>query len=697
MYGLSSASCSTNYTNVNSFSNLQTNNVAKVSNIDVNSGSYYLPINSNIFKSINCVNSSDTNLSAKNTSSLPNISINNNIYEAISCANSSSFNLPVENDVFEAANINSSSISNIPVNNNVFKVINYANNNGSSNLPEKNIVVKALGCINNCSSYNLPAKSNALEEKSSNKPATEVLEEMYKALKLDIPPVFTFRQETFTQKFFCSAGFMNKWYDTKEAFPNREGAQEAAAQSLLKIIIASEEYEKYLQVENQSTNHKVNVEDSSRVLKNINLKPTISEKTSKRRKKKNKGKNYIGKSCQYYKKKGAKQSFTRRMVMSNRQIKKLQKRHFMQQNTTNSVVELEQNTVQNIFCSVPVFEQESKPKKVKFDDKILILGEDVIPKPKSNSLKSIMSHKNQISSSQCNQIPNEPETYQTLVRELSEKDKIRASASKLLDEFCIISNIPKPKYNFCNYGYGNCVAEILVGNIKYVGERDRIFWRQNEAQEYVAERAFNTLYAESDENTRIKFRRGISLTLLPDISNKVVASFTLPQQRYEPQSYTPAFQNYDNQPLGILTHISEALNIVVPQQMVNISTMSTAHADPFSAPSVPNFGIVQTHQEIPTQIPTGYTSSTSGSTVPQQSTTSQFPGILRKLVDEKDWGFVDYQYSKTLQGYKCTCHVKKLKFTSNPCINQEIAKNQAAKIALLAFSEYGNEYGDREI
>ncbi|PKC75702.1 hypothetical protein RhiirA1_407296, partial [Rhizophagus irregularis] len=194
--------------------------------------------------------------------------------------NNSFSNLPtkINNDVFnfidsnrssiltknKVANIGSSGPSNLSVNN-TFNTINRNNNGNTSNLPTKNNVFQPVNNSNNgsgggssnmsvnnndhkpTSHVNSSSSPNILEEKSSNIPATKVLEEMYKTLELEIPPVFTFRQEVFTQKFFCSAGFMNKWYDTKEAFPNQEIAREAAAQSLLKIIMASKEYEDYLQ------------------------------------------------------------------------------------------------------------------------------------------------------------------------------------------------------------------------------------------------------------------------------------------------------------------------------------------------------------------------------------------------------------------------------------------------------------------
>src|SRR6266540_2542857 len=97
--------------------------------------------------------------------------------------------------------------------------------------------------------YGLPSKNNVLGKTFYNNiPATEVLEEMYKALNLDIPPVYTFRQETTTQKFFCSAGFINCWYDTRETFSDIEEAKEVAAQNLLNIIMSSEEYKMFLRV-----------------------------------------------------------------------------------------------------------------------------------------------------------------------------------------------------------------------------------------------------------------------------------------------------------------------------------------------------------------------------------------------------------------------------------------------------------------
>ncbi|RIA98948.1 hypothetical protein C1645_812121 [Glomus cerebriforme] len=692
MYGLPPAPYPINYTGSNSFSNLSAkNNIAS----NINNGLSYLPINNNVFKAIGCINSNSSNLLAinnvtSNNNSHSNIPVNNNIFKANSCINNGN---PSNNIISSSDGIS----SNLSVNNNIFNPIS---------------------CINSSTSPNLPV----LEEKSSNIPATEVLEEMYNTLKLDIPPVFTFRQEIVTQKFFCSAGFMNKWYDTKEAFPNQEGAKEAAAQNLLKIIMASEEYENYLRVqeEKQSTSHQTNVGGLSMFLKNLHINPATPE-TMRKKRKRYRGRNRInvGNFNQNINN-GNKQFITQGTAiqkLSKKQRKKLHRQLMMQKDIEK------QNAVQDNLCPVPVSIQECKPKKVTFDDKILILGEDVIPKSKSSmGLKSIMSQKNQSSSNQYNEIPGEPETYQTLV---SEKDKICIPPSKLLDEFCIISNFSKPMYNFCNGGYGNYyIAEILVGGVKYIGEQ--VFWYPDEAaHECVAEMAFNILYAKSDENTKRKLKERISLALLDRFSidmqimpNEAAASFILPQQRYEQPNFAETFPKYNDpcmQRFGIPPSQLPASYCNVqegpsPQLMFNNS--STFGASLFPKPSVQNLGSVQqTHQEISTQIQTNPKSSTVSSTLPQQhqevstqiqtkpksSTVSstlpqhhpnEFPCILYKLVNEKGWGIIDYEYSKTLKGYKCSCYVRKLKFTSNTCVDKESARNQAAKIALLALPEY---------
>ncbi|CAG8504056.1 19954_t:CDS:2 [Rhizophagus irregularis] len=621
MYSLPRIPHSVNYIKNNSFSNLPTK------------------INNDVF---NFIDSNRSSILTKN--------------KVANIGSSGPSNLSVNNTFNTINRNNNGNTSNLPTKNNVFQPVNNSNNGsggGSSNMSVNNNDYKPTSHVNSSSSPNI------LEEKSSNIPATKVLEEMYKTLELEIPPVFTFRQEVFTQKFFCSAGFMNKWYDTKEAFPNQEIAREAAAQSLLKIIMASKEYEDYLQ-----------------------------EKE----------------------KQGNKQSFTPRNTiqkLSRSQRKKLKRQIRMQQKVIGK-----QDAVQSIFCPNPVSRQENKPKKVKFDDKILVLGQDFIPKPNgSKSLRGIMSQKNQNSSYQYDQISNEPITYQMLVREFLEKDKIYVPPSKFLDDFCIISNISKPNYDFYNDGYGNFIAEILVGDVKYIGER--VFCYVEEAQECVAEIAFNILYNKSDRNTKTKFKDRLSFAsldrsldmpdmLMPDMPSEAAASFGLLQQRHE--SYIPIYPNCNSsciQQFGMpppppppppplpTTYCNIPMEPSRP--MSNTSeNPSTFDSSPLTAPlSVSNLGNVQkTRQEIPTQqIQVEPKQST---TVPRQQNDSITPYVLHKLAKERGWGVIDYQYSKTLKGYKCTCYIRKLKFTSNPCIDKDTAKNQAAKIALLALPEYSD-------
>lgn len=647
--------------------------------------------------------------------------------------NSGPSNLSV--NIFNTINRNNSgNTSNLPAKNNVFQPVNNSNNGsggGSFNIQVNNNVYKSTSHINSSSSPNI------LEEKSSNIPATKVLEEMYKTLELEIPPVFTFRQEVFTQKFFCSAGFMNKWYDTKEAFPNQEIAREAAAQSLLKIIMTSKEYENYLQAkEKQGTNQQINVGRLSKFLKNLHISPVtpnspnspkspntpdtpdtpvtpftpVIPEIMKRKRKRNRGRNFINNGKF---RKGNKQSSTPRNTiqkLSRSQRKKLKRQVRMQQKVIGK-----QDAVQSIFCPNPVFKQENKPKKVKFDDKILVLGQDFIPKPNgSKSLRGIMSQKNQNSSYQYDQISNEPISYQMLVREFLEKDKICIPPSKFLDDFCIISNISKPNYDFYNDCYGNFIAEILVGDVKYISERG--FCYVEEARECVAEIAFNILYEKSDENTKMKFKERLSFAsldrsldmpdmLMPDMPSEAAALFGLPQQRHE--GYIPIYQNCNSscmQQFGMPPPPLPTTYCNIPMEpsrsMSNISeNPSTFDSNPLSAPPpVSNLdNVQQTRQEIYTQqiqttqqIQAGPISSAVNLTVPRQQNDSITPYVLHKLAKERGWGVIDYQYSKTLKGYKCTCYVRKLKFTSNPCIDKDTAKNQAAKIALLALPEYSD-------
>ncbi|PKY47115.1 hypothetical protein RhiirA4_403141 [Rhizophagus irregularis] len=702
MYSLPRIPHSVNYIKNNSFSNLPTK------------------INNDVF---NFIDSNRSSILTKN--------------KVANIGSSGPSNLSVNNTFNTINRNNNGNTSNLPTKNNVFQPVNNSNNGsggGSSNMPVNNNDYKPTSHVNSSSSPNI------LEEKSSNIPATKVLEEMYKTLELEIPPVFTFRQEVFTQKFFCSAGFMNKWYDTKEAFPNQEIAREAAAQSLLKIIMASKEYEDYLQEkEKQGTNQQINVGRLSKFLKNLHISPVtpntpnmpntpdspdspdipvapftsvmpftpVMPEIMKRKKKKNKGRNFINNGKF---RKGNKQSFTPRNTiqkLSRSQRKKLKRQIRMQQKVIGK-----QDAVQSIFCPNPVSRQENKPKKVKFDDKILVLGQDFIPKPNgSKSLRGIMSQKNQNSSYQYDQISNEPITYQMLVREFLEKDKIYVPPSKFLDDFCIISNISKPNYDFYNDGYGNFIAEILVGDVKYIGER--VFCYVEEAQECVAEIAFNILYNKSDGNTKTKFKDRLSFAsldrsldmpdmLMPDMPSEAAASFGLLQQRHE--SYIPTYPNCNSsciQQFGMpppppppppplpTTYCNIPMEPSRP--MSNTSeNPSTFDSSPLTAPlSVSNLGNVQkTRQEIPTQqIQVEPKHST---TVPRQQNDSITPYVLHKLAKERGWGVIDYQYSKTLKGYKCTCYIRKLKFTSNPCIDKDTAKNQAAKIALLALPEYSD-------
>ncbi|CAG8549538.1 14598_t:CDS:2 [Funneliformis caledonium] len=473
------------------------------------------------------------------------------------------------------------------------------------------------------SCYGLSANNNTHERIYSNIPATEVLEEMYKTLKLDIPPMYTFRQETSSQKYFCSAGFINIWYDTKETFSNQEGAKEAAAQNLLKVIMSSEEHERFLQVlkekkEKLNTNYQEANDDGEL------SKPVNPSKLSKKKKKK---------------------------------LRKIQQ----------AVAAINQGLMQA--------NQESKPKKVQFDDRILILGKDFIPKSnRSRGIRSIMSQRR--------------EPYQILVEEYAEKDKKRVPASKLLDEFCTITNISKPIYEFYDDGQGNYVAYILVGEIKYMGER--VFWYPYEAQECVAEMAFNVLYAKSDENARMEIKRRI-----PHLPNEMYASLTLSQQGYVSQNHMPTYPNpFMQQPFEMASQLPPSTYQNVPmgftyQPMFNLPP-TTPYAS-FSTSHAPNLeGVQQMCQEIPVNVPTKRAIITDVPQRQKESVTQNYPSILYKLVNENDWGIIEYQFSKTFKGYRCTCHARKLKFISNPCEDKESAKNQAAKIAFLAFLEYGN-------
>jgi hypothetical protein len=689
MYSLSHIPHSVNYTD-NGFSSLR----AKNNNVNVANSLSYISINNDVFKAIsfNNSNSSLTKNKFTNTGSSghSNLSVNNT-YNTISYNNiGNPSSLPAKNNVFQAVG-NGGGSSNLLVNNNVFKPTSHVN---SSNPP------------------------NIFEEKSSNIPATKVLEEMYKTLELDIPPVFTFRQEVITQNFFCSAVFMNKWYDTEEAFPNEEVAREAAAQNLLKIIMTSREYENYLQAKEE--HQQANVGRLTQFLKNLHISPVTPNTPNtpntpvtpvtpvmKRKKRKSRGRNSINTGNF---RKGNKQSSIPRATiqkLSKSQRKKLNRQFKMKKAIGK------QDAVQSIFCPTPVSTQENKPKKVKFDDKILVLGQDFIPKPKgSKVLKGIMSQKNQKSSYQYDQISNEPITYQMLVREFLEKDKICIPPSKFLDEFCIISNISKPNYDFYNDGYGNYIAEILVGDVKYIGER--VYRYIEEAQECVAEIAFNILYAKSDENTKMKFKETLSFAsldrslnmpdmLMPDMPSEAAASFVLPQQNHESyQNYHESYQNYHNSymqqfempPTPLPTTYCNNPMESSRRPMLNTSaTPSTFGSNHLSAPpsvSIPD-NTQQTRQEIlKQQDQAGPKNSAVNLTVPRQQNESITPYVLDKLAKERSWGVIDYQYSKTLKGYKCTCHVRKLKFTSNPCTDKDTAKNQAAKIALLALPEYSD-------
>ncbi|GES78709.1 hypothetical protein GLOIN_2v768782 [Rhizophagus clarus] len=657
MYSLSR---SVNYIDNNGFSNLP----AKNNNINVANN---LPINNDVLRAIS---NSSSNLLTKNmatnfgSSGPSNLSVNNIFNNTICCNNGgNTSNLPAKNNVSQAVNICSSGSSgdssNLLVNNNIFNSTSYVN---SSSFP------------------------NILEEKSSNIPATKVLEEMYKTLELEIPPVFTFRQEVITQNYFCSAGFMNKWYDTEKAFSSQEIAREVAAQNLLKIIMTSREYENYLQTkEKQGTIQQANVGRLSNLLKNLHISPvtpstpntpntpntpdlpdtfstpvaSVMPEIMKRKKKKIKGRNNPNNFGKL--RKGNKQPFPPRATiqkLSKRQRKKLNRQFKMQKAIGK------QDAAQSIFCPIPVSRQESKPKKVKFDDKILILGQDVIPKPSkpngSKVLKGIMSKKNQ-NSYQYDQISNESITYQMLVKEFLEKDNICLPPSKFLDEFCIISNIPKPNYDFYNDGYGNYIAEILVGDVKYIGER--VYCYIEEAQECVAEIAFNLLYAKSDGYTKMKFKERLSFAsldrsldmpdmLMPDMPSEAAASFGLPQQRHE--SYIPSYPNYNNscmQQFGVPPSPLPTTFYDIPMEHSR-PTFNTFGSNPPSTPSsVSNLdNTQQIRQEVSNQyIQAESKSSNANLAVPQQQNESITPYVLDKLAEERGWGVIDYQYSKTLK------------------------------------------------
>ncbi|CAI2166601.1 4587_t:CDS:1 [Funneliformis geosporum] len=528
------------------------------------------------------------------------------------------------------------------------------------------------------SCYGLPVNNDTLEKIYCNIPATEVLEEMYKTLKLDIPPMYTFRQETISQKYFCSAGFIKIWYDTKETFSDKEGAKEAAARNLLKIIMSLEEHEKFLQVlrEKLKKNQEANDDGGlSNFMKNLHLN------IPKKKKNKNKHNPTVTGRPRRSKKSFDMQVNTPKLGKKHR--KKLRKNQ-------QAMAAINQN-----------FNQESKPKKVQFDDRILILGEDVIPKSnRSNGIRSIMSQRRKNStgtSSLYGAISNNsPETYQILVEEFAEKDKICVPASKLLDEFCTITNISKPRYEFCDDGYGNYVAEILVGEVKYKGER--VFWYPDEAQECVAEIAFNVLYAKIDENTRMEFKRRIHHAF--NMPKEMQTPLTISQQGYESQNHVPAYPNYSGnpciqQPFGMTSQLPPPIYHNNPMEFTSqpiFNLPPTTLAAPFSTHHAPNLESVQqqTRQEIPVNIPTKRANRTDVSQQQKEPIAQYYPNILYKLVNENDWGIIEYQFSNTSKGYRCTCHARKLKFISNPCADKESAKNQAAKIAFLAFLEYGN-------